>query len=114
MPGGISRWTRARRATRSWLCEGNYTAAFPHAERPDPLVCLMAYTTPIAKLEMMIMRGQAVRRVLEQATHRAELGPILPYGYGYSRSCELFRSFEQWLSPTMRQERAAGDNVFVD
>lgn len=33
-------------------------------------------------------------------------------GYGYSRFCELFRSFEQRLSPTMRQEHAAGDKVF--
>ncbi|MES0070272.1 hypothetical protein NKJ73_31620 [Mesorhizobium sp. M0074] len=37
-----------------------------------------------------------------------------PEGYGYSRFCELFRSFEQRLSPTMRQEHAAGDKVFVD
>ncbi|WP_457580273.1 hypothetical protein [Ensifer canadensis] len=35
-------------------------------------------------------------------------------GYGYSRFCELFRGFEQRLSPTMRQEHAAGDKVFVD
>lgn len=37
-----------------------------------------------------------------------------PEGYGYSRFCELFRGFEQRLSPTMRQEHAAGDKVFVD
>nr|AFJ91488.1 TRm23a transposase [Sinorhizobium meliloti] len=37
-----------------------------------------------------------------------------PDGYGYSRFCELFRGFEQRLSPTMRQEHAAGDKVFVD
>jgi len=37
-----------------------------------------------------------------------------PEGYGYSRFCELFRSFAQRLSPTMRQEHAAGDKVFVD
>lgn len=35
-------------------------------------------------------------------------------GYGYSRFCELFRSFERRLSPTMRQEHVAGDKVFVD
>ncbi|MER8989469.1 hypothetical protein [Mesorhizobium sp. M0843] len=34
-----------------------------------------------------------------------------PEGYGYSRFCEPFRSFEQRLSPTMRQEHAAGDKV---
>ncbi|NRP22013.1 hypothetical protein LPJGGPFB_05272 [Ensifer adhaerens] len=37
-----------------------------------------------------------------------------PEGYGYSRFCELIRGFEQRLSPTMRQEHAAGDKVFVD
>jgi transposase len=35
-------------------------------------------------------------------------------GYGYSRFCELFREFEQRLSPSMRQEHVAGDKVFVD
>ncbi|MDX8462486.1 IS21 family transposase [Mesorhizobium humile] len=37
-----------------------------------------------------------------------------PEGYGYSRFCELLRGFQQRLSPTMRQEHAAGDKVFVD
>ncbi|MER9159329.1 hypothetical protein [Mesorhizobium sp. M0778] len=37
-----------------------------------------------------------------------------PEEYGYSRCCELYRSFEQRLSPTMRREHAAGDKVFVD
>jgi transposase len=37
-----------------------------------------------------------------------------PEGYGYSRFCELFRGFEQRLSPVIRQEHPAGDKVFVD
>ena len=37
-----------------------------------------------------------------------------PGGYGYSRFCDLFREFEQRLSPVMRQTHAAGDKVFVD
>ena len=37
-----------------------------------------------------------------------------PDGYGYSRFCDLFRSFERRLSPTMRQHHVAGDKVFVD
>jgi transposase len=32
----------------------------------------------------------------------------------YSRFCELFRVFEQRLSPVMRQHHVAGDKVFVD
>ncbi|MBB4383704.1 IS21 family transposase, partial [Bradyrhizobium sp. SBR1B] len=43
-----------------------------------------------------------------------EYRAVHPDGYGYSRFCELFRNFEQRLSPTMRQEHAAGDKVFVD
>jgi len=37
-----------------------------------------------------------------------------PGGYGYSRFCDLFREFEQRLSPVMRQTHVAGDKVFVD
>ena len=37
-----------------------------------------------------------------------------PEGYGYSRFCDLFRSFERHLSPVMRQHHVAGDKVFVD
>jgi transposase len=34
--------------------------------------------------------------------------------YRYSRFCDLFREFEQRLSPVMRQTHVAGDKVFVD
>jgi transposase len=37
-----------------------------------------------------------------------------PDGYGYSRFCDLFREFEQRLSPVMRQTHVAGDKAFVD
>ena len=37
-----------------------------------------------------------------------------PGGYGYSRFCELYRSFEKTLSVTMRQTHAAGERLFVD
>ena len=43
-----------------------------------------------------------------------EYRAVHPGGYGYSRFCDLFRSFERRLSPTMRQEHVAGDKVFVD
>src|SRR5215472_6654917 len=35
-------------------------------------------------------------------------------GYGYSRWCELYRSWEARLSPTMRQVHPAGERLFVD
>jgi transposase len=37
-----------------------------------------------------------------------------PEGYGYSRFCELFRTWEGRLSPTMRQTHVAGEKLFVD
>ncbi len=35
-------------------------------------------------------------------------------GYGYSRFCELYRSWEGKLTPTMRQTHIAGERMFVD
>ena len=43
-----------------------------------------------------------------------EYRQVHPEGYGYSRFCELYRHFEQRLSPVMRQEHVAGDKAFVD
>jgi transposase len=43
-----------------------------------------------------------------------EYRAIHPGSYGYSRFCDLYRGFERRLSPTMRQDHAAGDKVFVD
>ena len=39
---------------------------------------------------------------------------LQPQGYGYSRWCELYRSWERRLSPTMRQVHPAGERLFVD
>jgi transposase len=43
-----------------------------------------------------------------------EYRAVHPDGYGFSRFCDLFRSFERRLTPTMRQVHIAGDKVFVD
>jgi len=37
-----------------------------------------------------------------------------PGGYGYSRWCDLYGSWEARLSPTMRQVHPAGERLFVD
>ncbi len=34
-----------------------------------------------------------------------------PDGYGYSRFCELYRTWEARLSPTMRQSHIAGERL---
>ena len=43
-----------------------------------------------------------------------EYRAVHPEGYAYSRFCQLFREFERRLSPTMRQQHAAGHKAFVD
>src|ERR1035441_2098996 len=37
-----------------------------------------------------------------------------PDGHGYSRFCEVYRTWEGRLSPTMRQTHVAGERLFVD
>jgi transposase len=37
-----------------------------------------------------------------------------PAGYGYSRFCDLYRSWRAGVSPTMRQTHVAGERLFVD
>jgi transposase len=37
-----------------------------------------------------------------------------PIGYGYSRWCDLYRTWEGRLSPTMRQAHPTGERLFVD
>ena len=39
---------------------------------------------------------------------------VHPDGYGYSRYCELYTSWEDKLSPVMRQRHPAGERLFVD
>ncbi len=39
---------------------------------------------------------------------------VHPDGYGYSRFCERYRTWEARLSPTMRQSHVAGERMFVD
>jgi transposase len=43
-----------------------------------------------------------------------EYRALHPDGLGYSRYCELFRTWEKRLSPTMRQHHVAGERMFVD
>ena len=56
------------------------------------------------------LRRPGVTLQLLWEEHRA----VHPDGYGYSRFCELYRSWEARLSPTMRQNHIAGERMFVD
>lgn len=53
------------------------------------------------------LRRPGVTLQLLWEEHRA----VHPDGYGYSRFCELYRSWEARLSPTMRQNHVAGADV---
>ena len=56
------------------------------------------------------LRRPRVTLLLLREEYRASHGG----DYGYSRWCELYRSWEARLSPTMRQVHAAGERLFVD
>ena len=56
------------------------------------------------------LRRPGVTLQLLWEEHRA----IHPDGYGYSRFCDLYRTWEARLSPTMRQNHVAGERMFVD
>ena len=56
------------------------------------------------------LRRKGVTLQLLWEEHRAGY----PDGHGYSRFCELYRSWAGRLSPTMRQTHVAGERLFVD
>jgi transposase len=43
-----------------------------------------------------------------------EYREVHPDGYGYSRFCEMYRSWERKLKRSMRQQHRAGEKTFVD
>jgi len=43
-----------------------------------------------------------------------EYREVHPDGYGYSRFCEIYRSWERKLKRSMRQQHRAGERTFVD
>jgi transposase len=57
------------------------------------------------------MKRPHVTLMLLWEEHRIAAGDR---AYGYSRFCELYRTFEAGMSPSMRQTHAAGDKMFVD
>jgi transposase len=82
---------------RLFVNAGVRTGARHHAE-PDWPVLVRELKRPGVNLLVLWEEYQAVH----------------PQGYAYSRFCQLFREFERRLSPTMRQQHAAGDKAFVD
>jgi transposase len=105
---------RARRAGLAWplpddlgdealearLFPGPAGLAAIKARRPQP-------DWPAIHREL---RRKGVTLQLLWEEHRARH----PDGHGYSRFCELYRTWEGRLSPTMRQTHVAGERLFVD
>ena len=105
---------RARRAGLAWPLPGDLgdealeARLFPasaalaaiKARRPQP-------DWPAIHREL---RRKGVTLQLLWEEHRA----THPDGHGYSRFCELYRTWEDRLSPTMRQTHVAGERLFVD
>ena len=95
---------RARQAGLAWplpddLGDEALEAAIK-ARRPEP-------DWPAVHRELR-RKGVTLQLVWEE--HRV----AHPAGHGYSRFCELYRSWEGRLSPTMRQSHVAGERLFVD
>ena len=78
--------------------------------RPNTLAGLRRRVEPDWAALVREMRRPSVQLRILWEEYRA----IHPEGYGYSRFCELYRAFEQKLTPTMRQHHVAGEKVFVD
>ena len=105
---------RARQAGLSWplpddlgdealearLFPASSALAAIRARRPEP-------DWPAVHRELR-RKGVTLQLVWEE--HRV----AHPAGHGYSRFCELYRSWEGRLSPTMRQSHVAGERLFVD
>ncbi|CAN0171477.1 unnamed protein product [Chrysoparadoxa australica] len=68
----------------------------------------------IAQPNWAYVHGELRRKGVTLALFWEEYRAIHPYGYGYSRYCELYTRREGWLSPVMRQRHPAGERLFVD
>jgi transposase len=62
-----------------------------------------------ARLHQELKRKGVTLSLLWQEYRESE-----PEGYGYSRFCELYRSWEGQLEPCLRQDYEGGEKLFVD
>jgi transposase len=103
---------RARRAGLTWpLPEALTDAALERLLYPlAPVTAKDRRPQPDWAAVHRELRRPGVTLQLLWEEHRG----VHPDGYGYSRWCELYRSWERRLSPTMRQLHVAGERMFVD
>lgn len=102
---------RAARAGLSWpLAEDLGDAALEALLFPPP----SGVAASIAQPDWSQIRRELKRPNVTPMLLWEEYRAVHRQGYGYSRFCELYRRWEGWLSPTMRQHHIAGDKMFVD
>jgi transposase len=103
---------RARRVGLGWpLPEGLTEEALECRLYPPPSVAARdRRPQPDWAAVHRELRRPGVTLQLLWEEHRA----AHPDGYGYSRFCERYRTWEARLSPTMRQSHVAGERLFVD
>ena len=106
---------RAATAGLSWpeasaLTEAALTAAMFKRTAQSPHLGVRRHAEPDWAALHLDLKRPHVTLMLLWEEYRAENAD----GYGYSRFCELYRGFEEKLTPTMRQTHIAGDKLFVD
>ena len=103
---------RARRAGLSWPLPDGLTDEIVEQRLYPPPAAAARDRRPQPNWAVVHreLRRPGVTLQLLWEEHRA----VHPDGYGYSRFCELYRTWEARLSPTMRQSHVAGERMFVD
>jgi transposase len=102
---------RARRAGLAWPLPD---------EIDDAILELRLYPPPLATKEQRPLPNWAeIHRDLKRPSVTLQLlwheyREQHPNGFAYSRFCDLYRSWEKRVSPTMRQTHIAGEKMFVD
>ena len=61
-----------------------------------------------------VIHAEMKRRGVTMTLLWQEYRAVQPQGYAYSWFCERYRDWKKGVSPTMRQNHAAGDKLFVD
>ncbi len=118
---GIARSTvadvigRAAAAGLSWpeagaLTDADLAATIFKRTAQSPQLGVRRHAEPDWAVVHLDLKRPHVTLMLLWEEYRAEHSD----GYGYSRFCELYRGFEEKLSPTMRQTHVAGEKLFVD
>lgn len=104
--------TRAQKAGLSWPLPEEVTdealEAMLFPERAEPVD--RGRAMPDWEHVKKELPGEGVTLRLLWEEYRAER----PGGYSYTRFCELYRAWRGHIEPIMRQERKAGDMLFVD